>query len=375
MSSVEAPQPPYRLPRVKREHQAFHRDDGTIQIGGDIYGIASVFDDPDGSLWQIIRLLDGTRTAQQLHAESGQPRETVLAVLEALYDGGFLEDAAAQDSTTLSVAEQERYSRNQAFYRWIDLTPRPSAWTVQERIKAATVVVLGLGGGGSSVALALAASGVGRLHLVDHDRVELSNLTRQFLYTEADIGRTKVDAAVARLRAVNSTISITGEEAKVESVADLRRLAARCDVLAMCADQPQNLRHWADAACHEAGIPWATGGYVGPVGTVQSLGRGAGACVECLHLRSGELSPDAPAVVTAPGDPTLLDNDEVAASTAVSAGLSGLMVAHAVLAHITGAPDFGGRSYQYGLNLAAPHQQLYMTGDRHPDCPLCGDRD
>ncbi|MDH6114367.1 molybdopterin/thiamine biosynthesis adenylyltransferase [Kitasatospora sp. MAP12-15] len=375
MSSAGASQPAHLLPRVKREHQALRRADGTIQIGGDIYGIASVIDDPDGSLWRIIRLVDGTRSPGRLGGESGQPAETVAAVLDALYHGGFLEDAAAQGSPVLSAQERERYSRNQAFYRWIDLAPRTSAWSAQERIKAATVVVVGLGGGGSSVALALAASGVGTLHLVDHDHVELSNLTRQFLYTEADIGGSKVDAAVARLRALNSTISVTGEEAKVEGVADLRRLAARCDVLALCADQPQEIGHWADTACREVGIPWVTGGYVGPVTVAQTFSRGEGACFECLHLRSGELSDGAPAAAVAPDDLVPLGNDDVAASTAVSAGLGGLMVAHAVLAHITGAPDFGGRSFQFGLNLVAPHEQRYLTTERRPDCPVCGGQD
>ncbi|MGF1428548.1 HesA/MoeB/ThiF family protein [Kitasatospora sp. LaBMicrA B282] len=382
MSSAEEPssagesQPPYRLPRVKHEHQALRRVDGTIQIGGDILGIASAIDDPDGSLWQVIRLVDGTRTAAQLTADSGQPAGTVTAVLAALQGGGFLEEAAAaaQDSRLLSAAERERYSRNQAFYRWIDLTPRSSAWSVQERIKAATVVVIGLGGGGSSAALALAASGVGNLHLVDHDQVELSNLTRQFLYTEADLGRSKVEAAVARLRAVNSTIGVTGEEVKVEGVADLRRLAARCDVLALCADQPWELKHWADTACHEAGIPWVTGGYVGPVTVAQSFAQGGAACFECLHLNSLDLADDAPAPLVTPDEPAPPGNDEIAASTAVSAGLGGLMLAHAVLAHLTGAPDFGGRSFQFGLNLVAPQEQRYLTGDRRPDCPLCGGR-
>ncbi|MGC0311647.1 hypothetical protein [Kitasatospora acidiphila] len=125
MPSTESPQPPYRLPQLKREHQALRRADGTIQIGGDIYGLASVINDPDGSLWSIARLVDGTRSAEQVLTESGQPPETVAAVLEAPYQGGFLEDAAAQDSTVLSPAEQQRYSRNQAFYRWIDRHPAP----------------------------------------------------------------------------------------------------------------------------------------------------------------------------------------------------------------------------------------------------------
>ena len=364
----------YGRPRVKREHQPLRRADGTIQIGGDIYGIASAIDDPDGSLWRILRLVDGTRTVGEIGADSGQPGQAVAALLEVLQEGGFLEDADAQDSTVLSPEEQQRYSRPQAFYRWIDLSPRPSAWTVQERIKDSSVVVVGLGGGGSSAALALAASGVGQLHLVDHDVVELSNLTRQFLYTEADLGRPKTEAAVERLRAANSTISVTSEEAEVDSVDALRRLVKGCDVLAMCADQPRDIRHWAEIACREAGVPWVTGGYIGPRVVAQTFGRGEEACFECLHLRSGDEGRDAPSVVSEPDDPPLLENDEIAASNAISAGLSGLMIAHAVLAHITGAPNWGDGGFQFGLNLAAPEQQLYLTGDRYPGCPLCSGR-
>ena len=74
--------------------------------------------------------------------------------------------------------------------------PRASSWDAQARLARSRVTVVGLGGSGAGAAAALAASGVGRLHCVDPDAVELSNLNRQVLYSEDDIGRPKVDAAV-----------------------------------------------------------------------------------------------------------------------------------------------------------------------------------
>jgi molybdopterin/thiamine biosynthesis adenylyltransferase len=90
------------------------------------------------------------------------------------------------------------------FFRWIDLQPRDSAWEPQLRLKRSSVLLIGLGGTGGVAGLALAATGVGRLHCVDGDAVELSNLNRQVAYAEIDIGRSKVDACVERLRGQNS---------------------------------------------------------------------------------------------------------------------------------------------------------------------------
>jgi molybdopterin/thiamine biosynthesis adenylyltransferase len=377
MDQAEGPLRParfYARPRIKFEHHPIRRTDGTIQIGGDIYGIASVIEDPDGWIWDTLGLIDGDHGYEEIVAASARPREDVEKLLEALRRSGFLEEAEHRP-TYLTEDERERYSRTQAFYRWIDLTPRPSPWTVQERIRAASVVVIGLGGGGSSAAMALAATGVGRLHCVDFDRVELSNLTRQILYTEADLGRYKVEAAVRRLTAINSTVVVTGEELKITGVGELRRLAADHDVLALCADQPQEIHHWAAEACAATATPWVTGGYVGPVVQAQTFLPGTGACFECLHLRQAEASRSAPAALpdrSAPGgtDRPQPGNNDFAASTAVSAGIGGMLLAHAVLAHITGAPAFG-NNFGFGLNLAAPGDLIHLAPEPHPDCPLC----
>src|SRR5512134_3160617 len=73
----------------------------------------------------------------------------------------------------------------------------------QRRLKASSVLVVGAGGLGSPLALYLAAAGIGRLGLVDFDRVEESNLQRQVLYGTSSLGRPKLEAAVARLSDLN----------------------------------------------------------------------------------------------------------------------------------------------------------------------------
>jgi molybdopterin/thiamine biosynthesis adenylyltransferase len=79
-------------------------------------------------------------------------------------------------------------------------------------LRASRVTVVGVGGTGGVAALALAAAGVGQLHCVDPDVVDLSNLGRQVVYTEDDTGRPKVGGAVARLRRLNADIAVSGED-------------------------------------------------------------------------------------------------------------------------------------------------------------------
>ena len=78
----------------------------------------------------------------------------------------------------------------------------------QARLKQARVCICGAGGLGSPVAIYLAAAGVGAITIVDHDRVALSNLNRQVLHGEADIGRLKVDSAKATLNQLNAHVIV-----------------------------------------------------------------------------------------------------------------------------------------------------------------------
>lgn len=100
----------------------------------------------------------------------------------------------------LSSDERERYARHLSL-------PQVGA-AGQERLRAASVLIVGLGGLGSPAALYLAAAGIGRLGLVDHDRVAVHNLQRQILHDSASIGRAKTASAAARLEALNPDVAL-----------------------------------------------------------------------------------------------------------------------------------------------------------------------
>ena len=108
--------------------------------------------------------------------------------------------ASATRATSWLVTAYD--SASTRYFSWIDTDPRRSRYDVQVALKRARVTVLGMGGTGGAVAMGLVAAGVGRLHCLDFDDVEVSNLNRQVLYTEDDIGRPKVDTAVRRITAV-----------------------------------------------------------------------------------------------------------------------------------------------------------------------------
>ncbi|MFZ4602900.1 MAG: HesA/MoeB/ThiF family protein, partial [Caulobacterales bacterium] len=86
----------------------------------------------------------------------------------------------------------------------------------QQRLRGATVALVGAGGIGAPVALYLAAAGVGRLRLIDPDEVSLSNLQRQVLYRTADIGRPKTEAAAAALKALNPGVEIDAHAVRLD---------------------------------------------------------------------------------------------------------------------------------------------------------------
>lgn len=356
------------FPRVKPEHAPYRLTDSRVRIGGDIYGIASEIEDPGGLAWAALNLMDGTRTqgdvVDALAARfPEQSVATVTGIVNALVRSGHVEDANSVPDG-LTSREQERYLRNRDFFRWVDLSPSGNPWDPQLRLKRARVVVIGLGGTGSHAVWSLAACGVGRIHCVDSDTVELSNLNRQILYTEADIGRRKVDVAVRRLSAVNSDITVTGECRRIDGEEALAPLVAGCDVLALCADEPRGeagLRSWVNRACLSAGICWVGGGYSGPLVTTCVIGP-QGPCFECLrHAAFEERRRMGRRTSAEFGWPGVLST---------TAALSGQLVAQAVISLLTRIPVIT-PGYLTGLNVIAPEQHFFVRPERRDDCDLC----
>ncbi|MFC7382307.1 HesA/MoeB/ThiF family protein [Sphaerisporangium rhizosphaerae] len=366
-----------RLPRVKPEHAPYRLDGGLVRIGGDVYGPAHEIKDPNGWVWTALEAMNGTRTCADVTALllAGFPeltRRDAESIVARLLGSGHIEDAGTAEAPELTPRERDRYSRGQAFFRWADLTPREHGWDAQLRLRRSRVLVVGVGGVGACAAQALAASGAGVLRLVDDDRVELANLNRQLLFTEADIGRPKVEVAVERLSRLNSDIEVSGAVLRVRSERDLAALLPGFDVVAMCADEPKGedgIRVWAGRACFAAGIPWVGGGYSGPLVTTGVFAPGRGACYECMQrIEDRRRAGPGHGPPGAAGRPVHLGGP---GAIATSAGMCGHMVAHGVIRLITEVPPVTA-CYIQGTNLVAPEQPIFGEFPQgEPGCAVC----
>lgn len=149
----------------------------------------------------------------------------------------------------------------------------------QKKLAEASVTVIGAGGLGSPVLTYLAEAGVGRLRLIDFDTVGITNLNRQFLYTEKDLGRKKADAAKERLELLNSEILVEALDARLTED-NAEELIGKADVVVSCLDSI-SARLIVNEVCVRRGIPLVEGGISGFFGFVMCVG-GDGPCLECL---------------------------------------------------------------------------------------------
>ncbi|MBY5991745.1 HesA/MoeB/ThiF family protein [Ferrimonas balearica] len=215
------------------------------------------------------------------------------------------------------------------------------------------VLILGLGGLGCPAIQYLAGAGVGRLRLVDGDTVSLSNLPRQTLYSPAQVGQGKAQAAKAWVTAHNGRLDVEAID-RMATPAQLPALLKGVDLVLDCTDN-LTTRHAINAACYRAGIPLVSGAAVGWQGQLMVIEPGApdAACFACLS------------------DPA----DEAQAASCREAGVVGPVVGSVgTLQALLGlklmlgvAVDnqlhrFDGRQFQW-QRFALPKAQ---------DCPVCG---
>lgn len=151
----------------------------------------------------------------------------------------------------------------------------------QEKLKQAKVVIAGIGGLGAPVAIYLAAAGVGTIRVVDYDKVELSNLNRQVLHWDRDIGRSKVESAAEKLSQLNQGIKIEPVDEKI-SEANISRLVSGFNVIV---DGMDNLptRLLLNKAAIEHNIPLVHGAVYGFEGRALTVIPGETACFKCVY--------------------------------------------------------------------------------------------
>ena len=227
----------------------------------------------------------------------------------------------------------------------------------QQRLLEGHVLLIGAGGLGAPAALYLAAAGVGRITICDGDNVDLTNLQRQVIHRESDIGMNKAHSARRALAKINPDCHVQAIPQRV-ALDDLLRLARECDVLVDASDNFAT-RHAANSVCVELDKPLVSGAAIRFSGqlAVFDRRRAGASCYECLL----------PADVTA--------GDDACAVMGVYAPLTGIIgtlqasEAIRLLVGLPGAVD--GELVLFDI-LSMEWQRVPIA--RNPSCPTCGRR-
>ena len=247
----------------------------------------------------------------------------------------------------LTDAEKARYRRH---------TVIPEMGVVgQERLKNAKVLCIGAGGLGSPVLLYLAAAGVGTLGIVDHDRVDASNLQRQIIHGESDVGNVKTESARAAIHDINSTINVfTHNEGLTRDNA--LEIISQYDIVVDATDNFAT-RYLINDACVIANKPCVWGSIYRFDGQASVFWSPNGPCYRCLH-------PEPPAKELAP-------NCAVGGVFGVLCGTIGSVQATEVIKLITGVGQpMVGEVLLYNA-LDTSYDKITLKKD--PSCQICGE--
>lgn len=223
----------------------------------------------------------------------------------------------------------------------------------QLRLKGARVAIVGLGGLGSPAALYLAAAGVGTLGLIDGDRVDASNLHRQVLYSDGDVGRLKVEIASRRLALTNPHVRTEPVSERLDSTNALEILRGYDVVLDGSDNFPT--RYLVNDATVLLGMPNVHGSVLRFEGRVSVFGTPEGPCYRCLY-------PEPPPA-------GVVQDCRDAGVLGVLPGLVGMLQAAEVIKHICGLgePLAGRLLIVDGIGLRFQEFKL----EKNESCPMC----
>jgi bacteriocin biosynthesis cyclodehydratase domain-containing protein len=324
-------------------------------------------DDPDGVWAALLLASDGSVGLDGLQARLAKrgvdlSGEGVAEGVEALTFHGMLVDASGDlaDEWASQRAYLEQLSGGDM-----------NAASMQERVRATRVLVLGAGGIGSWLAHALAMMGVAEMTVVDPDVVEDRNRTRQ-PYPSASVGRRKVEVLGEIVTRLRPGLRYAGVDLRVDEQSDLSALIENIDVVASCADEPslEAVATLVASVCVPARVPHVIAAYNGPVGRVGPFWyprRRPLACYGCLAaMRDGEDSAYGP--TGAELTDFSLGRRKSAVSAAQSQLVAGLVAGEILHLRAGVPPATAGRVFALDLPTLRSYRSRVSL---RSDCALC----
>jgi bacteriocin biosynthesis cyclodehydratase domain-containing protein len=252
---------------------------------------------------------------------------------------------AVAGGTELTSEELQRYSRQ--------VMLEEIGFEGMEKIRNANVCVVGAGGIGNPVSTQLVAMGVDKLRIVDRDVIEVTNLHRQHLYTDDDIGRVKVEAAAERLCKLNPTVKIEPVPTSVTKYT-AESLIKGFDIVIDALDSV-DARYALNDACIKYNIPLIYAGALGMLGSICTILPNKTACLRCMFPELNE--EEMPACSTEGVHPSVLYL------------VAGVQVSEAVKIITGREPALANKLLYIDLNDLS-FERIQMS--RQEECPSCG---
>ena len=256
------------------------------------------------------------------------------------------------------VDESERYNRQSIIPDWD-----------QSKLNSAKVLILGIGATGSYVATNLALTGVGELILVDFDTIEESNLNRQLLFRNQDIGKNKAVVAGERLQELNPVIKISVHSKNMESLP--RKFTRGLTLIASCLDNFPG-RRWANSLALREKVPMVSGGMYAFLGNVQTVLPYESPCFECQPLITQDKLSQACTPLGEARKDMVEEKEEVKlpSISPISSIIGGLMTQEIIKLLISVGKPINNYLFYDGLHNAFTELEL----SRNPNCPICGEK-
>lgn len=226
----------------------------------------------------------------------------------------------------------------------------------QEKLLNAKVLIIGAGGLGSPAGLYLASAGIGKIGIVDSDKVELNNLQRQILHATKDVGKAKVLSAKERLNNLNPDVEVITHRLRLTS----KNILAIIKDYDIVVDGSDNFptRYLVNDACVLSGKPLSHGGILKFDGQAITILPGKSACYRCLF-------PEPP-------PPGFAQSCQEAGILGAVAGLIGIVQANEVLKYILGIGNLLTGKLLIFNALNPSFRQVKVPKD--PKCQVCGER-
>jgi len=248
-------------------------------------GVAIEMEDSSKFIATVCKLMDGEKNPAQLKQALSPlfPKETpylenLLTVLDNEY---LLEDVSRNYPDKLTDYDTTRWSRNIEFFG-AHCKAMDNKYSYQEKLKSTKVVIFGLGGVGSNVLYNLVAMGVHNIRAIDFDEVELSNLNRQIIYNESDIGQLKSVAAKNRILQFIPDANVEVINKKISCGMEIEELISGQDIVISAIDQPrEKIMDWFNVACVKQNIPFLCGALDSRLAIYYTIIPGQTGCIEC----------------------------------------------------------------------------------------------